>query len=153
MIRSFLKMRMHLNYEQDHKYTGEQVAELFWVLAHNNLLEFLADIPLSRQMHIRYEDLVREPENIMQKFCGKMDIDYHPEMVEPYQNLDRKMTDGPLPDSQMVGDVKFQDHKKINPKVSESWRKDYSETMLQDITVEVARKLGYSIEKTESVAV
>ncbi len=141
-IYSFVEARLdNLFCRFEHPYSRRELAELTWIVSHQNILHFLADIPDSRQHRIYYEDMVRHPQEEMQRLSDFLGITYHPDMTRPY--LGDRMTSGLKPGMQMVGDFKFYLHKGIDANAANRWRKRHIGNFLSGVGVELARSLGY----------
>lgn len=141
-IYSFLEAKLDKNFfRYEHPFTRRELAELIWLVCHQNILNFLQNIPNKRQLRIDFETLVSNPEPTVRTVCDFLEIDYHPDMLKPYQG--ERMTDGVRPSSQMVGDFKFYLHKKIDSQTANRWKKFHNENFLSDISWQVAQELGY----------
>ncbi|HYG61060.1 MAG TPA: condensation domain-containing protein, partial [Thermoanaerobaculia bacterium] len=144
MIRSFIEAKLdQIFFRQEHDFSRRELAELIWVVSHQNITDFLAGVPAERQMLIRFEDLVRDPEGVLGRLCARLGIGFEPAMARPYENRERRMTDGIHAESRMLGDVKFHQHSGVDPAVAESWRGEEREDLLGDLTRQVAELLGY----------
>ena len=55
-----------------------------------NSNRFLETIPEERKVRIRYEDLVTEPERIMQDMCHNFGLEFHPDLANPYKDIETK---------------------------------------------------------------
>jgi len=129
-------------------FTRKQIAEMIWILLHQNILEFLKNIDPSRQCKIVFEDLVSDPATVMQAFCDAAGIGFDPGMLEPQKGSPSRMTDGLHDGSRMIGDPKFHTFNKIESSVADQWKSAFTDDFLGDLAWELARKLGYE----ESVA-
>src|SRR5262249_15149605 len=49
-------------------------AELVWRLCHENILAFLAGVPEGRRHTLRFEELVRDPQAVMEDLCRFLGI-------------------------------------------------------------------------------
>jgi len=136
-----LSFREHLGYEPRH------MAELLWVMCHQNILEFLGNIPKERQFRVVFEDLVKRPRPVMESVCEFLSLDFDEEMLTPYQNQSKKMTNGTYPSSRMLGDPKFSTHKNIDAGVADSWKSIDRPVTLSEITWRFAEELGYERPK------
>ena len=144
MIRSFEKMQMdQVMYLHDHHFKPCELAELIWTQSHLNIGHFFNEIPDDRKCIVLYESLVREPEKEMKAICEKLDIEYHPNLVQPYQNIEQKMTDGIYPSSKPMGDIRLLEHQKINPELANSYEQVKEDNFLSETTWRVAEKYGY----------
>jgi len=118
-------------------------AEFIWQHSQHNIDSFLEVIPTSRQHRVHFEQLVASPEESLADLCKFIGIPFHAEMMQLYQEKKQRMTDGLKKNSNMLGDIKFHHHQKINSNVAETWRKTYTEDFLGKITWQTAKKLGY----------
>jgi hypothetical protein len=152
MINSFAEARLgQIFFRYEHSFTPRELGELIWTISQENILAFLANIPEQRQHRVRFEDLVSEPERIMRGICEFAGMEYQPEMIEPYREKKRRMSDGLHKESRMLGDVKFHEHAAIDAGVGQKWKKDAEVFALGDATWTVAEKLGYEHQGRESV--
>ena len=144
MVRSFEKYHMdQVLYLHEHDYTPQQLGELVWLQSHRNTQEFLKKIPANQQFRIRYEDLVKNPEQVMELMCETLGLPFHENLLHPYQNLDKKMTGGIYRTSRSMGDTNFDKKKKIDPKKAEEWKGVFDNNFLCKPTWEMAESLGY----------
>ncbi len=156
VIPSFEKAKLHVFYppffKREHDYPVKTLAELIWVISHQNILQFLKSIPSERRFRIRYEDLVRHPRESMENICRFLSIDFHEDMLEPQKDKKQKMTDGLHPLAKMLGDVRFHEHKGIDSKNADRWKEKIDVDFLGDVTWALAESFGYqrARETTES---
>ncbi|MEM9917682.1 MAG: amino acid adenylation domain-containing protein [Bacteroidota bacterium] len=144
MVSSFEKMHMdQVMYLHPHSYNARQTGELIWTCSHQTILKFLQDIPTGRHHRVVYEDLVRQPEKVMRKLCEHLKIPYHPSLIQPYQDLDQKMTDGIYQDSKPMGDVRLLQHQKINASMADKWKGVLKDNFLSPTTWQLATQLNY----------
>ncbi len=128
---------------QEGSFGSRELAELTWLLAQQNVREIAKDVPPGRWLQVRYEDLVVQPEAVLRRMCDFLGIAYEDAMVNPYDDMDRRMTDGVATASRMSGDLKFHLHNAINPDAADRWKRFYSEDVLGRETREMAATLGY----------
>jgi amino acid adenylation domain-containing protein/natural product biosynthesis luciferase-like monooxygenase protein len=145
MIRSYEKGRFILEspYRGRHDFTARQMAELTWLVSHQNIAEFLRNIPAHRKQRVRFEQLVAAPEPILRGVCEWLEIPFAPAMADPYQGGSERMTDGVHPMSPQVGDANFYQHGRLNPEVAGTWKGAYTEDFLSPLTWELAAAMGY----------
>ncbi len=144
MIDSFEKVKLdQVFFRHDHDYSVRQLAELIWLASQQNILEFLRGVPAERQLALRFEDLVRQPREHMQRICDLAGLELQEEMLQPYRDKQKKMTDGLHGVSIMRGDPKFHQYSGIDPEVADRWQADHDADFLGEITWDVAEKLGY----------
>src|SRR5206468_1243608 len=94
MVHSFEEARTDRLFDYDHSFSPRELGELVWLVGHQNILAFLEDVPRRRQLRIRFEDLVKQPGAVVRGVCAFLGLDFHPEMLQPYQEKRRRMTDG-----------------------------------------------------------
>jgi hypothetical protein len=119
------------------------MAELTWLISHQNITGFLGGIPAHRQHRLRFEDLLVTPDNILGGLCEWLEIPFVQAMADPYQGGAERMTDGIHPMSPQVGDANFYKHGRLNPEVASSWKESCSEDFLSPLTWELAAAFGY----------
>jgi amino acid adenylation domain-containing protein len=144
MIRSFEKAKLdQVFFRYEHRFPIRELAELIWLVSHQNILEFLKCVPHHRQYRVKFEDLVNQPQAMMEGLCQRFGLVFHPDMVKPYKDKENRMTDGIYTVSRMLGDVKFHEYTDIDPNVAERWKTEFSDDFLGDMTWQVAELLGY----------
>lgn len=143
-IRSMTEARLDLLVAmEENQFCVEQKGELMWLISHQNILEFLKNIPSSRQHQLKYEDLVQQPQTTVNQLCEFIGVDFHPDMLQPYKEKKQRMTDGVHAVSRMMGDPKFHTYKGINAKVAERWKEEFMVDFLSGETWKIAESLGY----------
>ena len=146
VIRSFEEARTEqLFFRSEHSFTARELAELVWVVSHQNIVELLREVPAERRHQVRFEELVADPEMVLGKLSCFLGLDLHPGMLDPYQEKKTRMSDGIHPLAKMLGDVKFHEHEAVDPRVAESWRGSCREDLLGVPTRELAAYLGYEV--------
>lgn len=144
MIRSFESYHFdQVLYMPEHPFSPRQLGELVWLVSHQNTLEFLRSVPEERQYRMRFEDLVNDPKNLMEEMCEKINLEFHPDLLRPYENKEKKITDGIYAVSTPMGDTKFLEYQQINPKIAEAWKDVLKDNFLSDLTWQLADSLGY----------
>jgi amino acid adenylation domain-containing protein len=144
VIHSFEEAKLdQVFFRYKHPFSARELAELIWLISHQNILGFLKYIPHSRQYRVKFEDLVKQPRAVLEGICQFLGLEFHPDMLRPYKDQERKMTDGIYDVSKMLGDAKFHEHQNIDSGVADRWEKHYTEDFLGDVTWQVAESLGY----------
>lgn len=144
MVNSFVDYHVEqVLFLREHPFSPQQLGELVWTISHQTILDFLKDVPANRQHRIHFENLVTSPQETMEKLCLSLGLEFHPDLVQPYKNKEKKMIDGIYPASTPMGDKRFHEHQGINPEVADKGRASASELLLGDITWELAETLGY----------
>jgi amino acid adenylation domain-containing protein len=146
-IYSFADVRLDRLYfhDQPHNFPPRQLAELIWLLAHENILTFLQTIPASQQIRLSYEKLVRQPQVEMSRLAHFLHIPPHPALWQPYDDPHGRMTDGihQAEQSRMVGDVRFHEHRTIDPEQADRWQARHTTDFLSEMSWQMAQQLGY----------
>lgn len=144
MIRSYTESnlpRMMPMMMRASEFSTEAVAEITWLLTNRNILQFGETVPSDRWLPLSYEHIVSQPEQAMRTLCEFMDVDYEPDMIDPYRDSQSRMTDGVDSSSKMSGDLKFHLHSQIDPAAATRWKQFMSEDQLGEPTLELASRL------------
>ncbi len=148
VIESFARMRMDklLGVEETNPY---DLAESVWAKSNQNILEFLENIDSDRQLQIRYEDLVTEPETLMKSVCQFLDLPYTNSLIDPYSG--DRMTDGVYHKSMSLGDPNFLKRQTIDPQLADTWKAIELPIQLKPETSQIADRFDYHLpnETTE----
>jgi amino acid adenylation domain-containing protein/non-ribosomal peptide synthase protein (TIGR01720 family) len=147
VIHSFEKANLDQIFRYDHDVSVRRLAELVWLICHQNIRAFLNDIPGDRQYTVKFEALVHRPETAAAGLCDFLDIEYKKEILDVYRDTGSKMLDGIHPESKMLGDINFLRHTHIESGVVDKWKRDYKDDFLGDTTRQLAKSLGYSYEE------
>jgi hypothetical protein len=143
-IRSSAAIRMDLvSPFRRHVASAGELAEILWLISHQNILRFLARMPAHRQWRVKFEELVRDPEPAMRDVCRLLNLDFHPKMLRPYDDPHERMTDGIRPETRMIGDIRFHEHTRIDASNAERWKAHAREYPLSAMTWDLAESLGY----------
>jgi len=144
MVFSFEEAKLdQIFFRRGHPFERRELAELLWTVSHQNVLGFLDGIPERRRFRLSFEELVRAPRRTTKELCRFLGVDFDERMTRPYDQRSARMTDGLHAESRMLGDVKFHQHRAIDPGVAESWRAKVGEDFLGDVTWDLAAELGY----------
>ena len=109
MIHSFDEYKLEqLFFQHGHRFPRRQLAELIYLVGHQNIMEFLRQISQARQHTIKFEDLLGAPQTAMKGLCDFLGLDLHPGMLKPYDDRSRKMADGLHAESRMRGRCEVQ---------------------------------------------
>jgi hypothetical protein len=150
VTRSFEEAKLHLAtpvfFTAPPECTPQQLAEFVWLLCHENIQAFLQKVPAHRQHRVSFERLVTEPRTNLEGICHFLGLNFVPDMANPYQEKQRRMTDGVSGLSPMVGDPKFHRHEGINASAADRWRKYNVPDFLSPRTWAMAESLGYEHE-------
>jgi LPS sulfotransferase NodH len=96
--------------------------EVKWVLQQTIIREFLATVPNEQKVIIKFEQLVRDPEPVVQRLCDALGIAVEPKMLEATGA--RKVMNTSL------GDPNFHTHDRIEAKTADTWKEFFQEKQL-----------------------
>ncbi len=147
MIRSFEEAKIDQVFYSKNKqpptFTRRELGEMVWLIAHQNILEFFKQVPSHRQFRVRFEQMVTQPQTVIEGVCNFLNLDFYPEMLQPYKEQKIRMTDGVHPLSKMLGDPKFHQHTSIDSEAADRWKRQYTVDFLCEQTKQLAELLGY----------
>jgi amino acid adenylation domain-containing protein len=144
-VPSFVHGRMEqVLFRDTEGLSSRQLAELTWLTCNQNILDFLARIPESRRLKVTFEDLVRDPRHIGSQVADFLQVGFDDAVLQPYDGAPGRMTDGLFPKTRPLGDVKFFEHRAIDPRAADGWRRRGSAPELARPTRELAARLGYA---------
>jgi hypothetical protein len=146
MIHSFEDVRLdRIYFREQQQFSVRELGELTWLINHQNILTFLEQVPAERQYRLKYETLVQEPEKTAKALSSFLGLDYHPGMLRPYEDRQKRMTDGihGVSESRMIGDVKFHGYSGIEAGVADHWKKHFEGDFLSEMTWQLASQVGY----------
>lgn len=145
MIRSYEESKLDrftpVLYEN--RFERSQLAELTWLVSHQNILEFKSQVPMNRWLELQFEALVTQPQAEVTRICNFAGIELDPAMLDPYSSPERRMLSGKRELTRMPGDLKFHLHKGIEPEAATRWQYFLHDDFLGDLTWDVAESLGY----------
>src|SRR5262245_46457407 len=90
-IESCEETRIDEVFWYEHPYSVSEVAEMVWVISHENIREFLRGVPEERKCEVRFEELVTRPREVMQGLCAFMGLELQEGMLEPYEKRRERM--------------------------------------------------------------
>ncbi|MDE5116519.1 MAG: alpha/beta fold hydrolase, partial [Trichodesmium sp. St2_bin2_1] len=142
VIESFVRMRMHklMGFGNENPY---QVAEQVWVKSNQNIRDFLSGLEPERYHQIHYEELVKEPEKVLSPLWEFLNIDFEPELLQPYQG--DRMIGGVHQTSLPIGDPNFLQHDTIDQKLADKWKTIELPYPLATETQNIANQLNYEL--------
>ena len=123
------------------------VAEEVWTTCNNNVREFCQNIESSRHYLVKYEELVRNPAQIMTGLCDFLGVPFDEAVLHPYQG--KRMTDGVHAKSLPIDDPNFLKHDKIDPTLADVWQKIKLPQPLGENAQKIAKELGYQLPVAE----
>ncbi len=147
MIQSYIDSNLDQVFGSELPFTIRQKAELFWLINNSNIERFFMNIPDERKFIVKYEDLVTKPEEIMHGLCAKAGIAFDEDMLKPYEG--KKMRDGVVKESRMVGDPRFNSHKGIDKDSAYKWQTLPKDDHFYYATHLLAEKYNYKIDPSD----
>lgn len=147
MIDSFVKNRMHkvIGADEADPYV---LAEQIWTQTNQNMLAFLEQVPPTRKLVMRFEDLVSQPLQLVQQLCDFLGVPLAEAMLHPYRG--ERMTDGVHERSLSIGDPNFLTHTGIDASLGNVWRKVKLPQPLGLAAQQVANTFGYELQPQKS---
>ena len=85
--------------------------------------------------------------------CAHLKIEFHPQLLLPYQQLENKMTDGLYADSKPMGDVRLLQHGKIKASLAHKWKGVEKDNFLHDTSWQIAKVLAYPLLEETTKAI
>ncbi|HED13074.1 MAG TPA: amino acid adenylation domain-containing protein, partial [Gammaproteobacteria bacterium] len=144
MVRSFEDHHMdQVLFLHEQPFPPRKLGELVWLISHQNITNFLKQVPQERQYRLKFEDLVTNPRQSMTDLCNRLGLEFHESIVNPYRDLDKRMTDGIYRDSHPMGDTRLLEREAIDPKAADGWQGVVTDNFISDITWELAIAFGY----------
>ncbi|MGV2389293.1 MAG UNVERIFIED_CONTAM: sulfotransferase [Microcystis novacekii LVE1205-3] len=144
MIHSYEEAKIEQIFPYQNPFNNRELAELVWLISHQNICEFLQQVSPQRQYQVKFEDILsRSQQKTLESLCQFLGVEFNPDMLQPYQEKKQRMTDGIYAESRMLGDVKFHQHQSINPNTIEQWKDDYNPDFLGNVTWQLAESFGY----------
>jgi len=136
VIESFVRHRFEklIGKRGDDPY---RCAEETWLRRNRNILTMARCVDQSRYHQIRYEDLVQEPEKVMQELSVFLHVPFEMKTVKPY--ADPALISGP-------GDYDIFQHDRIEPQLADGWQHRAPPSILQAETIELAEQFGYEVK-------
>ena len=123
-----------------------ELGELSWVLSNRTIAAFLEGIPEERQTHARFEELVTDPAATMARLCAALALPFDARVLDPYAHGQMLVRD----ERSAIADPDFARRSALDPARAESWRHVRLDRPLSPATEELARRLGYLRETTET---
>jgi amino acid adenylation domain-containing protein len=144
MVKSFESRRMDRVYlPEATDLTPRQAGEAVWQIAHENIAQFLTNVPRERQHHVRYSDLVGAPEQAITALAEALHLPFQAEMLEPYRPDTPRQAAG----VHTFDDPRFREHGRIEAGMAQGWRGVLDDDFLSARTWEIAEQLGYEKPK------
>ncbi|NEP08925.1 MAG: alpha/beta fold hydrolase [Symploca sp. SIO2C1] len=146
MIESFVRLRMD-------KLVGKgdanpyQLAEQVWTNSNQNILNLFQQLEPERHYQVHYEELVKNPAQVMGGLCQFLGIPFEQELLKPYEG--DRMTDGVHPKSSPINDPNFLKHNKIDPSLGETWKTIKLPHQLGESALRLASQLKYELPREQ----
>ena len=141
VIDSFVRNRMDKIFDLPNK-DPYLLANQAWAVSNQNILDFLANVDPNRHYFLRYEDLVADPETIMDGLCHFLGIPFDERVLNPYRHQQQRMTDGVKAQSLPIDDPNFHRRRAIDPTLADAWKS----VMLPVTLTQPIRPLAYQLQ-------
>lgn len=115
---------------------AHEFAEHIWAQYNTNIREFLQEVPAERHCVVHYEDLVRQPREVMTRICRTFGVEFREELLRPYEG--RRMRDG-------LGDPNFLQRSTIESDLADAWERALIPRRLNAMTRHLADQFGYEL--------
>ncbi|RMF30404.1 MAG: acyltransferase domain-containing protein, partial [Bacteroidetes bacterium] len=143
-VRSFEKYHLdQVLFLEEHPHSPRELAELVWWHSHRNIAAFLQGIPAERHFFLRYEELVSDPEKALRRLCSHFGLPFHEGLLQPYQGIEKKLTDGIHEGSRSMSDSNLERYGRIRPEKAREWEAVREDNFLAPATWALAVELGY----------
>jgi len=126
-----------------------QLAEQVWCEANANIIDFFEGIDSSRHHRVYYEDLVRNPEEVVRGLCSFLKVPFEDALLKPYDG--NRMTEGLHTRSVGIGDPNFLNHDSIDASLADSWKKVSLGRKCGGFIRRVAGELNYDLPEEATV--
>jgi len=143
MKRSYVNAHMDQLWMYPNTTDSNQLAELIWFQCYSNIEHFTASLNPKSVINLHFEDLVQEPLESASKICQFLRLQLHPEVLNPYGNRQKRMTESIKSSSAMIGDPSFFQHRKINSSRAGINFELFGNNNLAEQTLNLAEKIGY----------
>jgi len=103
--------------------------------------------PIENYMHVRFEDLVRHPEEMVRGMCYLFDIEYTDEMINPDKFTDKS-------GDKWTGNSMYKEFKEITPKAIGNYKdklKEWEVFFAERYTNDMMSEYGYDISMIPSI--
>jgi len=92
---------------------------------------------------MRYEELVKEPNNILSQLCDFLNIDFDSALLQPYKG--DRMTEGVYESSLSISDPNFLKHNSVDSSLGDKWKTIQLPHQLGEETRQIAKQLNYEL--------
>lgn len=135
VMDSFVKRRFHRYSASIWGFVADnpwQAAEKYWALSNRHALDFIRDMPASRWLRVRFEDLLQNTGEVQEAVCRLLSLPFDEQMLNPYQS-GRSLA------------PELKKRSRIESDLSEAWKKIRPPHNLSPFTLQVAEELGYEM--------
>jgi len=150
VVESFARMRMDKLVSSGDS-DPYQLAELIWRDSNQNILNLAGDIDPDRYLLVYYEDLVSNPQTVLEGVCEFLEVPFDPAVLTPYQG--DRMTDGVSDNAMSLGDPNFLNHQTIDAQLANTWKEIKLPNILGRYTQQLAQQLKYELPQEDNADV
>ena len=118
-------------------------AEALWTEPNRNILCFLSGLLPARYQRIYFEDLVRDPKQVMRTLCEFLGVGFEKALLDPYTG--DRMTAGSPGRFKSLGDPNFNSHQSIESSLGETWKNIRVHRGLSCIGRQLATEFQYEL--------
>jgi hypothetical protein len=141
VIESFVRNRFEKLFVEEYV-DPYMFAEKVWLTCNGNILDFLKELNPGRYHLVHYENLVREPTNVMSRLCEFLGVSFEEAILHPYEG--GRMINGP-------GDPDIFQHDTIDSSLAEVWKKIRLPRQLSESSRRLAAELNYELPVEHAV--
>ncbi len=105
-----------------------------WRTQNTNIEGFLKGVPDANQATLYFEELIQRPEDNLRRICERLQVDYLPEMKDPFLK-DVEIKAG-------IGNPNFNKRTCLDPNMASDWKDRYSLNQLKPATISLMRNFG-----------
>lgn len=142
VIESFVRLRMDKLLGAGER-DPRAIAEEIWTASNRNILDTVRTAAPDRYHRVYYEDLVRNPREILTRCCEFLGVPFDEAVLTPYAG--ERMTGGAHSVSLSVGDPDFLKHDDIDVHLGDKWREIDLGRPLQAQARSLAAEFGYEL--------
>jgi hypothetical protein len=136
VIESFVRNRIYSLKGRDKSLDPFLLGEKVWQISNHNMYEFSKTLPEDRYIWVKFEDLVRNTEQVVRQICNFLGYPYEDRLLNPYEG--NRMLVGP-------GDMNIFLHDKIDKNMAEQWKEVKLPILLNEETCRIADLFKYEL--------
>jgi hypothetical protein len=108
-----------------------------WRRQNANIEKFLQTVPESQHTTVYFENLLQQPEDNLRRVCEVLQVDYLPEMKNPFlKNVEIQAG---------IGNPNFNQRTSVDSNLASEWKDRYSLNQLNPATLSLMKKIGMNV--------